>query len=336
MSSSSVRTFLSSRTAARAQAIVNHIMPVILENIRKDNNILPSEASYDISEQQLQSIFPPHNYQEEELFTPQKKLISHAFSKYEFDLFLKTLMDAINNGKIDASNLIVMDLCGKVHDMNNNILIFALPKLSFLKEINLSNVKLNDDIIVEICTKIPQIERLKLENTSITDNGCIGLMKSLPRPQNIKHLNLSKTRVTENSFKYLADLFSTLESHLEKLEIACIDISQLTVTRLLKSCRKLCKIEKGDEGLFVIFRNDVILQVPSNPNQRSYSLQLYHPLLDEKILRNILSIYRNVNDLHLKSERLSNHNVSNSIRFSNIKTLQSFTLNDQPFKVNFD
>ncbi|KAG2377962.1 hypothetical protein C9374_008584 [Naegleria lovaniensis] len=333
-SSSSIRNYLSSRTAARAQAIIQHIMPLILENVRKEDGTLSTESPslYDISEK-LQLIFPPHNYQEEEIFTSPKKLLPTAFSKFEFDLFLKTLVDAINNGKIDHSNLTVMDLCGKVYDINNNILMIALPKLSFLKEINLSNVQLNDDIIVGICTKIPQIERVKLENTAITDNGCIGMIKSLPSPQNVKHLNLSKTKVTENSMKYLADLYSALENHLEKLEIEGIDVSRWTVTRLFNNCRKLCKIEKGHEGSFVIFRNNVILLVPSNPNAHSYTLRLDHPLLDERILRNILGVYKNVNHLHLKSDQLTNHNVSNSIRLSNIKTLQSFTLNDQSFKV---
>ena len=341
-----------SSTAKRAQIIIQHLFRKF--NQSQFNNYYHPQARTNNQDSTMENQLPMDNINlilknigcddsEDGLFFKIKQNENNKIhlTKSELNRLLSLLNGAIDSGLIDITPFTSIDLSlsnsnNCRHTLNTKLCSSLIHKLANLKDVDLSNIMdVNDSFLVGLSQSIPNLEKLYIKSTPITDCGMNGFLKYLKKPQNLLELDLSNTNITNKSIELLANKLEPY-NNFRKLELENIRLDLKSASKILSACSKLFKIGKGEDGAFYKFRNNVILKLPSI-NYRGSNLTIWHPLLCESILRNILMIHKynpNIESIDLRSNLLSMEAVVKLINLLNFSSIQQINLNQCSHNLN--
>ncbi|KAL9649814.1 hypothetical protein ABK040_009627 [Willaertia magna] len=342
---------LTSKTTKRVQMLLNHLIPIVQQVFSEEQKEKQTEKQIESKETTQKEIYIPIKIKQQYLLENkpwnsifindypssineyESELLNHLLQKQELNknikltneelqTIFKLTLYALENNYIKIIDLNKLNLSGKLNKIDNEILNFKiLPKLNFIKEINISGIEnINDDTLKAIGNYLPYLEKLNISNTNISDIGCKEMFEKMKNPNILNSLDLSFTKITNNSLNSLLkrlqqvkhNLNSNLNNNLNDNNLNLLNLNGIYVNedlafKFLKLLKKLNKIEFGKNETFTKFRNDIILKLPKNCNEYFNSLTLSNKNLTENIVKNILFIYGNPNvkELYIDSNEIN-------------------------------
>ncbi|XP_057183865.1 NACHT, LRR and PYD domains-containing protein 3-like isoform X2 [Triplophysa rosa] len=244
------------------------------------------------------------------LLSSEQELDEFQLSKYEPSeeclLRLMPVVKASRKADLSGCNLTEKSCSALVSVLSSNF--------SFLRELNLSNNKLQDSAVKLLSAGLKNphctLETLQLEMCSIFDEGCAALASSLrSNPTHLRELNLNYNYPGDLGVEMLSELLKDPHCHLRKLELnQCIvgengcALLALALKSNLSHLRELnlSRNEPGESGVKQL--SDLL----KDPHCRLQKLQLAHCSISDKGFADLTSALRS-NPSHMRELNLSDN-----------------------------
>ncbi|XP_057183868.1 NACHT, LRR and PYD domains-containing protein 3-like [Triplophysa rosa] len=244
------------------------------------------------------------------LLNSEQELDEFQLRKYEpSEECLLRLMPVVKSSrKVDLSG------CNLTEKSCPALISVLSSNLSFLRELNLSNNKLQDSgaKLISAGMKNPHctLETLQLETCWIRDEGCAALASSLrSNPSHLRELNLNYNYPGDSGVKMLSELLKDPQCKLRKLELYQCSIREngcAVLALALKSNPShlrelnLSRNEPGESGVKQL--SDLLKE----PHCRLQKLQLAHCTISDKGFADLTSALRS-NPSHMRELNLSDN-----------------------------